>query len=108
MVNKEQNLSTYLIDTCKENNGIIYQEEKAITLVQLLSRADNIMQQLVKKSIDTYVIVHMESSIECLATILAIWRLGSVYIPVNKNSPHIRLEQIKEELGHFSEINFLF
>ena len=57
-----------------------------------------------KEQLSQNIIVHMESTIECLSLVLALWKANKTYIPINITTPQKRLELIKDSLRNYSEL----
>ncbi|KAI0551296.1 putative hybrid NRPS/PKS enzyme [Xylaria curta] len=76
-------------------------ENRSLTYQQMFERADAISLALQENgtSRGTYVAVLLEPSVDTICTILAILRLGAVYIPLDVRSPDQRLSDILEECG---------
>ncbi|TRX93533.1 hypothetical protein FHL15_005505 [Xylaria flabelliformis] len=76
-------------------------ENSSLTYQQMFERADDISLALQAKgtSRGTFVAVLLEPSVDTICTILAILRLGAVYIPLDVRSPDQRLSDILEECG---------
>ncbi|KAI0184184.1 putative hybrid NRPS/PKS enzyme [Xylaria flabelliformis] len=76
-------------------------ENRSLTYQQIFERADAISLALQENgtSRGTYVAVLLEPSVDTICTILAILRLGAVYIPLDVRSSDQRLSDILEECG---------
>lgn len=99
--------NTYQIveENLRDNlNNYIMEDDKKFSMKELFDRVEEKYKVISESKINQLVIVYMESTVECLATILALWKAGKTYVPINKFTPKKRIDLIKSSLETFSEI----
>lgn len=84
--------------------NIVYKGD-SVSLKDFMSYVDEISKTLLKYNLATRVIIHMVGSIQGLATIFALWKLGKTYVPVNATISEKRLNLIRDTLGNYGEID---
>lgn len=92
--NLKNNYSQYVIEDNKKYSFH--------SLYQMVEQKYKIIES---QNIRQNVIVYMSSTIECLSTILALWKANKTYIPINITTPSNRVNYIKDTLQDYSEIN---
>lgn len=100
------NIYQILEENLRDNlNNYIMEDDKRFSMKDLFNRVEEKYKAISRNQINQLVIVYMESTVDCLATILALWKAGKTYVPINKFTPKKRIDLIKSTLESFSEIN---
>jgi len=76
-----------------ERPAVIFRDQQ-LTFAQLNSRADNLAQRLRRQGVgpEARVALYMQRSLEMVVAVLAIWKAGGVYIPLDITQPQQRLQ----------------
>lgn len=72
-----------------------------ISYAELERRANGLANYLVSQGVgqDSVVMVHLERSIDTIVSLLAIWKAGAVYLPVEPGAPDSRIATFVKETG---------
>ncbi|MBU3134173.1 non-ribosomal peptide synthetase [Clostridium gasigenes] len=88
-----------------DSNSKIYQNDKEYSyreLINLSHRISNIIQNFKEQ----YIILKVSGSLHDIATILAIWNCGKIYVPVRVNVPEEKLKLIQDVVVNYKVISF--
>ena len=79
----------------------IRQDDQVCSYKQLLNKSEAIASSLLNVGVTSQsrVGVHMERSVEYIATMLAIWMLNAVYVPLDINNPEERNKFFSKQSG---------
>lgn len=94
-----QSLESIAARHCQKT-AVIYRDQ-AVTYAELYALAEEYQQRLHRCSPSSdYVYLHLDKGIELIAAILAVIQSGRVFIPVDANTPPLRLNQILDDVAH--------
>ncbi|TDV42273.1 non-ribosomal peptide synthetase [Actinophytocola oryzae] len=85
---------------CPDGVAVVH-GDAAITYVELERRANALANYLTGQGVgqDSVVMVHLERSIDTIVGLLAIWKAGAVYLPVEPGVPDSRIATFVKETG---------
>ncbi|MFZ1289535.1 MAG: amino acid adenylation domain-containing protein [Melioribacteraceae bacterium] len=88
----EENLTKFACET-----AVIYKDKK-ISFSELNRMSNQLSNYLIKKGVlkESIVVVSLERSIENIIAILAIWKAGGIYLPIDPSYPIDRLNYMIE------------
>ncbi|WP_038178914.1 amino acid adenylation domain-containing protein [Vibrio rhizosphaerae] len=93
-----QSLESVAVKSCQKT-AVIYQNQ-AVTYSELYALADLYRHRLHRSSPGShYVYLYLDKGIELIAAILAVIQSGRAFIPVDANTPLLRLNQILEDVA---------
>ncbi|WP_330961397.1 amino acid adenylation domain-containing protein [Photobacterium sp. 53610] len=94
-----QSLESIAARHCQKT-AVIYQDQ-AVTYAELYALAEEYQQRLHRCSPGSdYVYLYLDKGIELIAAILAVIQSGRAFIPVDANTPPLRLNQILDDVAH--------
>lgn len=88
-----------------DSSSKIYQNEKEYSyreLIDLSYKISNVIQNFKEE----YIILKVRGSFHDIATILAIWNCGKIYVPVSVNVPEEKLKIIQDVVVNYKVISF--
>ncbi|MEH1097937.1 non-ribosomal peptide synthetase [Micromonospora sp. CPCC 205561] len=79
----------------------VVQGDARISYAELERRANGLARRLVDEGVgmDSVVMVHLERSVDAVVGLLAVWKAGAAYLPVEPALPDGRLEAFVKETG---------
>lgn len=75
--------------------------DMSISYAELERRANSLANGLTGQGVgrDSVVMVHLERSIDTIVSLLAIWKAGAAYLPVEPGAPESRIQAFVKETG---------
>ena len=75
--------------------------DTSISYAELERRANSLANGLTRQGVgrDSVVMVHLDRSIDTIVSLLAIWKAGAAYLPVEPGAPESRIQTFVKETG---------
>ena len=83
------------------DHAAVVHGDARISFAELERRANGLANYLAGQGVgqDSVVMVHLERSIDTIVSLLAIWKAGAVYLPVEPTAPDSRIATFVKETG---------